>query len=301
MTAPASPRIIGLIVARTGSTRVPGKALIDIKGRAVLAHVIRLCKRIDGLAGLCLTTSTLPQDDPLVAIAEAEGIPIFRGDPELVLDRVYGAGLAHNADAIVYLGGDCPLMDPDVVTTAIAEFRATGCDYINNYDPPTFPMGLDVNVISMAALRIAFDRAIAPSQRIHPFSYLTFHPDDFSLRNFAQSPDLGTYHWALDYPEDLAFIRLVYDRLFTEDYAFRQQDVLDLIARDPEVAKVHATLIKPQMDHAFFSSPGMMRDFHADIITLCNGAASRLAEADYAGAVERYAEIYFLTKKLSGR
>lgn len=292
-------RTVGMIVARSGSTRVPGKALLDIAGNPVIWHMMRIARQISGLDDVLLATTTEPGDDALAAVAESNRMRVFRGHPENVLDRVHAAAVAASAETLVYIGGDCPLLDPSIISEAIAEFGKRGCDYLSNYDPPTFPGGMDVNVIRFSALDKAFKQAIAPSQRVHAFSYLTFHSGDFTLANFAQPEDLSTYHWSLDYPEDIEFLRLVYARLYRADSVIHMADILRLIREDPAVHAEHARLIKPEVPHAFLASPGMMKDINADIRHLCGLADDAIRARDYVAATQCYREIECIATKLS--
>ena len=290
---------VGMIVARSGSTRAPGKALLDLAGKPVIWHMMRIARQITGVDELLLATTTSPGDDALVSVAESNGMRVFRGHPENVLDRVHAAAVASGARTLVYIGGDCPLLDPSIISAAIVEFRKLGCDYVSNYDPPTYPGGMDVNVIRFDALDKAFKQAIAPSQRIHAFSYLTFHPEEFSVTNFAQAEDVSTYHWSLDYPEDIEFLRLVYARLYRADSVIHMADVLRLVREDPAVRAEHERLIKPKVPHAFLSSPGMMNDINADIRHLCGLVDDAIRARDYAAATRCYSEIQRIATKLN--
>lgn len=292
-------RVIGIIVARTGSTRVPGKVLLDISGRPLIWHMIRIAKQVKGLDAVWLATTTLEQDDVLVQLAQDQGISVSRGDAENVLDRLYAAAKASKADVIVYIGGDCPLLDPSLVSAALADFHASNCDYLCNYEPPTYPGGQDINIISSSALTVAYERASAKSQRIHPFSYLTFHPEDFSIKNFAQDNDLSAYHWSIDYTEDVEFVRLVYRHIYDGKSNIRMMDVLALIEREAEVGDYHARLVKPKVSHAFFSSPGIMKDIIADIINLTDTAIAAIGENKFYKAEKYFREIALITTKLS--
>jgi spore coat polysaccharide biosynthesis protein SpsF len=292
-------RTVGLIVARGGSTRTPGKALLPVEGKPVLWHMIQIAREIRGLDSLALATTTLSTDDALAEVARGEDIAVHRGDPERVLDRIHQAAVAERADAIVYIGGDCPLLDPDVVSRGIDMFHASGCDYLSNYAPPTFPGGLDVNVITMGALDEAYTRAVAPSQRVHAFSYLTFHPEQFTVGNIEHDRDLSTAHWSLDYPEDVEFIRAVYARLYDRSRAIRMNDVLRLLESDEAVAAIQRRLVKPKVSHAFFSSPGMMKDITSDIESLCVSAKEAIARGALADAQRLFREVYCIARVLS--
>jgi spore coat polysaccharide biosynthesis protein SpsF (cytidylyltransferase family) len=260
--------VVAMIIARMGSTRVPGKSLMEIAGRPMLDHMIDIARQMKAVDDFAVVTSSLPADDPIAERAHALGVKVGRGHPEYVLDRIVETNRDLKADVVVYVGGDCPLLDPALIDKGIAAFAARGCDYLNNYDPPTFPEGMDVNVITTRAVNEAYERALAPSQRIHAFSYLTNHPEEFSVSNFDNDVDLSHHHWSVDFPEDLAFVRAVYERLYQPGRPIHIADVLDLIARDAAVAEMDRKLQRGPVTHAFSNSPGIIRDMRNDIQAL---------------------------------
>lgn len=287
-----------MVVARMGSTRVPGKSMKDLCGHTVLWHVLKVAKQVRGADDICLATTDLPGDDALVRLAQDEDIPCVRGDAERVLDRLYGAAVKMRADVIVEIGGDCPLLDPEIVSAALEDFLATPCDYLCNYEPPTFPEGMDINIVSMAALEKAWRYAIAPSQRIHPFSYLTYHPESFVIRNYAMTPDLSRHHWSLDFPEDMALIRAAYDRLWKAGSPIRLEDLLSLLATDESFAKIDKNLERPKVTHAFWNSPGIIRDMHNDITALIKSAHENQEQCNYSLAKQYYSEALRIVERL---
>lgn len=286
------------MVARTGSTRVPGKALLEVGGRTVVENVLRAAKKIQGIDQVALATSTLPQDQKLGEIAARLDIKTYFGDPERVLDRVWGAIEMFGADVIVEIGGDCPLLDPSVISRALVQFKAEKLDYLSNYDPPTFPEGLDVNIVSVAAVKRAYAEAIAPSQRIHPFSFLTHHPELFKLGNFVNDQDLSEMHWSLDFPEDIEFIRYVYEKLEPGESAISMKSVLALIASDARAHTLNEKIRKPKSLHAFWNSPGIIRDMHEDLRALSKIGESASAEKNLNKAAHAYSEIARISKYL---
>jgi spore coat polysaccharide biosynthesis protein SpsF len=272
--------------------------MLDLCGRPALWHIIENTKRAARLHKVCLATSTLTQDDPLAAIAGSCGIETVRGDPERVLDRIYGAAIHCKADFIVDIGGDCPFIYPRLIDEAIAFFMNGECDYLCNYEPPTFPEGFDINILTMNALSSAWELAIAPSQRIHPFSYLTRHKERFRVDNYAMSPDLSQYHWSLDFTEDAVFIRAVFERLYRPDRAIEIDDILELIEKDAGIKTLHQQLLRPKALHAFWNSPGMMRDMHHDIVVLAQMAQEAATKEDFNKAFRCYEEILSIAGEL---
>lgn len=292
-------RVVAMVIARMGSTRVPGKSLMEIAGRPMLDHMIDIARQMKSVDDVAVVTSSLPADDPIADRARAQGVKVGRGHPEYVLDRIVEANRELNADVVVYVGGDCPLLDPAVIDQGIAAFAVRGCDYLNNYDPPTFPEGMDVNVIATRAVNAAFQRALAPSQRIHAFSYLTNHPEEFSVSNFDNDVDLSHHHWSIDFPEDLEFVRAVYERLHQAGRPIHVADVLDLIARDPVVGELDRKLQRGPVTHAFSNSPGIIRDMKNDILALQSAADKAAAGGNHDLARRSRSEMARIEQQLA--
>ena len=294
------PTVVIVVVARMGSTRVPGKALIDICGRPAISHVLQIAKNIGGADAVCLATSDQAQDDPLAEFARREEIYCYRGEAEQVLDRLYSAAKAMNAEVIIEIGGDCPLLDPALVSDALKVFFASAADYVSNYDPPTFPEGMDINIISFAALEMIWKRAIAPSQRIHPFSYITFHPDEFLSDTFQMSPDLSNHHWSLDFPEDVELIQMAYERLWRGNCPIRLADLTTLLDIDEEFARKDMKLKRPVVLHAYWNSPRMIMDMNNDIATLAERAYEHFQNGKNVEAGKCYREVIKIAECLRG-
>jgi len=295
-----SERRVGILVARMGSSRIPGKALLEVCGKPVLEHVLNVARVIGGLSELCIATGEGERDDPVAALAASQKVRCIRGDPERLLDRIRSAAVQTSADAVVHLQGDCPFLDPQVTTRAIESWRAEPCDYLCNYEPPTFPEGLDVNIVARRALEIAWQEALAPSQRVHPYSFITLHRERFQIRNFEMSPDLSRHHWSLDFPQDIEFVRAVYERLYAPGSIVYLEDVLHLIETDDGVRQLDRALLRPKVDHAFWNSPGIVRDMSADIGALRLRASGLQEEGRYAEASVCYDEIGNIAGALDG-
>lgn len=292
-------KVVGYIISRSGSTRVPGKALLDINGSPMIARVIDIAKKVKDLNEVCLATTNLSADDVLSKIAQIKGISVYRGDPENVLDRIYHAALEARADVIVYVGGDCPLIDPLIVDAAIEKFIKEGCDYLSNYDPPSYPGGYDINIISFDALSTAYQNTVAPSQRVHAFSYLTFHPEIFKICNFENSIDYSQFHWSVDYPGDIELTRAIYKYTDEHKIDISFDNLIKIIRDNPIINSLNRELIKPKVSHAFYSSQSMMRDITNDIDYLSRLALNRINSGEYLEAQKLYHEIAVIAKKLS--
>lgn len=298
MTKPRLGKVLGIVVARMGSTRIPGKSVLPLAGKPALWHVITNVKRAKAISQICLATSDLPSDDVLAEIARDLGVEVFRGFPEQVLDRVCGAVDRFGADVMIEIGGDCPFITGEILDDALATFAAGDYDYLCNYEPPTFPEGLDVNILKISALNAARKNALAPSQRVHPFSYLTRHRESYKIGNYAMEPDLSHYHWSLDFPEDKEFVQAVYQRLYRPGSAITVPDVLALIAKDPAVAALNERIVKPKVAHAFWNSPGIVRDMHTDVSALADMANQATSAGNPTLAAQCYDEISLILPEL---
>src|SRR5262245_53776967 len=142
--------MLGIVQARVSSTRLPGKVLKPILGATMLARQMERLQRSQAMDRLIVATSTDASDDAIEALCRASEVPCWRGSLDDVLDRFHGAARAHNATDVVRLTGDCPLADPLVIDAVVRLYRSSGVDYASNTIVPTFPDGLDVEVMSIA-------------------------------------------------------------------------------------------------------------------------------------------------------
>lgn len=291
-------KVDAIIVARTGSTRVPGKALFEVAGKPMLQHVIERVKQCKQVGTVCMATTDLVADDAIASLATELNVKVYRGHPEHVLERVYHAAKSINAEHIIEIGGDCPLIDSEILDQAILYYHQSDCDYLNNYNPPTFPEGLDINVLSVSVLTTAFEEAIAPSHRIHPFSYLPDNPDRFKVENYTFRNDLSRFHWSFDFPEDYEFIKSVYEKLYSTNPFFGMRDVLLLIESDDQISLLNKNLMTPAVEHAFWNSPGIIRDLNNDVAHLIQVAATAIENKDFAKANRCYKHIIQVAQEL---
>lgn len=246
MPTPADRPVVAIIQARMGSTRLPGKALIDIGGMSMLARVVRRVQRARTIAGVVVATTVGAADDAIVAECARLGVPTTRGSEDDVLDRYYQAAVAHQAQVIVRITSDCPLIDPDVIDLVVQAFQQAAPDYASNTLERRYPRGLDLEVFSFAALEQAWREAAEPYQRAHVTPFLYQHPERFRMLAVSGADDHSAHRWTVDTPEDLAFVRAVYARLGDAD-AFSWRAVLDLIEREPALAAINAHIEQKEL------------------------------------------------------
>lgn len=189
------------------STRLPGKVLADLAGKPVLTWVERAARATLGVDDVWVATSTSAADGAVTAWCTTNGVPVHRGSENDVLDRYAGAAKASGAQVIVRLTADCPLLDPAVIAQTIRLRSMTDADYASNVDPPTWPDGLDCEVLTAKALFAAAAEATRPSDREHVTPFVRNNRDRFTAEALiAPLPGLAAERWTLDTPEDLALI-----------------------------------------------------------------------------------------------
>lgn len=238
------PRVLGILQARTTSARLPAKVLAPIRGRAMILRQVERVARARSLDDLVVATSDDASDDALAALLGGEGVAVHRGPLDDVLARFLGALDAHPAEHAVRLTGDCPLADPAVIDATVTLHRAERADYTSNCASPSFPDGLDVEVIRAEALRAAGAEARLPSEREHVTPFLRAHPARFRLAELSAPVDRSALRFTVDTPADLAFVRAVYDALHPGDPAFGTEAVLALLDARPDIAALNAGQVR---------------------------------------------------------
>ncbi len=251
-------KTVVIIQARMGSTRLPGKVLADVAGYPLLYHVLNRARQIAEIDEVMVATTTLPADEQLLGFARRWGAPAYAGSCDDVLDRYYQAGRQTGADTIVRVTADCPLLDPEVAGSVLARFRQGDLDYASNTHPPTFPDGLDTEVCSFETLRRAWCEGQLKSEREHVMPYIWKHPELFRLGNVTHSPDLSALRWTVDEPEDLEFVRRVFQYMRCTP-SFGMPQVLDLLQAHPELGQVNAAFERNEGYRKSLNQDGIYR------------------------------------------
>jgi spore coat polysaccharide biosynthesis protein SpsF len=236
-------KVVAIIQARMSSTRLPGKVLLDLAGEPMLARVVERTRRAERVDETVVATSTDASDDPIESFCQDRGYSCFRGSLHDVLDRYYQAAKQYQADVIVRITADCPLIDADVVDQVVGEFmeRQPSVHYATNCLPErTFPRGLDTEAIRFDALARAWFEDNDPARREHVTPYIYHHPGLFCIHGVTLGDDCSSHRWTVDTPEDLALVRELYVRLDAARTDWR--DILSLIEREPELVKINEAI-----------------------------------------------------------
>lgn len=241
-------KIVGLLAARMGSTRLTGKVLMPFCQSTVLEWCVNRIRRSNHLNQLVVATTDQPEDDVLQAACEKLGVAVFRGSSEDVLDRFYRAATAYHADAIVRVTGDDPLIDPVVIDRVIEAFLANDppFDYVSNVIPyRTYPRGQDTEVIAYSALERAWKEDTNPLLREHVTQYIVRHPELFSHKTVAHTQDYSHYRWALDTAQDFAFFNALSDHLDNDRISWLR--VIQILQTHPKLSKINDQVVQKQV------------------------------------------------------
>ena len=269
MTPDTSSHTIAIIQARMGSSRLPGKVLLDLAGQPMLRRVVERTRRAKTIDRVVVATTTEPSDDPLVELCTELDYACYRGSLYDVLDRYYQAARQFDASNIVRITADCPLIDPEVVDRTVRAFfgettkddvllsvtktgsnplnqqpaHAQPYDFVANRLPPpwgrTYPIGLDTEVCTFAALESAWNEAGAKHQREHVMPFLYENLQRFRVLLVNHSENFGTLRWTVDTAEDLEALRQIYAHFpGRDDFSWLQ--VLALYQREPQLAQINA-------------------------------------------------------------
>ena len=237
------PNTIAIIQARVGSSRLPGKVLRDIGGQPMLYRVVVRARHAQTVGRVVVATTTDAGDDPVEAFCNQQGFPVFRGDPFDVLDRYYQAAATFQAETVVRLTADCPLLDPAEIDRTVRAFQAAGVDFAANRLPPpwkrTTPIGMDTEVVTMTALSRAWQEADARYAREHVMPYLYEAPGRFKTLLVNHAPDWGDVRLTVDTPEDLELIRRITAH-FGNGNDFGMAEAVQYLQSHPELSEINA-------------------------------------------------------------
>lgn len=205
------PRIVAVVPARLGSTRLPGKVLLDLADRTILDWVVGRARRARAIDQLVVATTSEPSDDDLVQYCRDAGYPVIRGSRDDVLDRVVTAAASERADIVIRLASHGPLIDPEIVDSLVDIHQREHRDYTTNSlpapHPRTYPIGLDVEVVSMSALTEAWANRSDQRHRENVTPYLYEEPGRFNVRLVAGEDSAGDARWAVETRADLEALR----------------------------------------------------------------------------------------------
>ena len=234
--------VVVIVQARMSSTRLPGKTLKEVSGKSLLSLLLERIKRAKSPHQILVATTTNPDDQKIVDLCSKEEIAVFRGSESDVLERYKETAERYQADVIVRITADCPLIDPDVIDLVIDTYldHYPEYDYVSNTLEKTYPRGLDVEVFSKRVLDEIAKEAKAPQDRQHVTLYIYSHPEKYRLKNVARDQDTSHYRLTVDTSEDFELIRRIIEALYPKKPHFTLEDVLQLLDEHPDWPKINA-------------------------------------------------------------
>lgn len=235
--------IHAIIQARMGSSRLPGKVLMNLSGKSVLQHIINRLKQSKYINQIIVATSDNDENGAIFELCDSINISCFRGSEDDVLDRFYQTGkeFGFNLDDIVIrITADCPLIDYEIVDNTIKLHLDEKNDYTSNTMPCTFPDGLDCEVFNFSVLINTWQNANLSSEREHVTLYIRNHPEIFKLGGLKNNVDYSYLRWTLDEQEDYILINEIYENLYDINEFFNMGDVLKLLEVRPELKDINS-------------------------------------------------------------
>jgi spore coat polysaccharide biosynthesis protein SpsF len=227
---------LAILQARMCSTRMPGQILAPVLGEPLIWRQLERIRRARSLSKVVVATSTAPADDALAGFLLGRGVSVCRGEPEDMLGRFAASVRTWAPDRVVRLKADCPLVDPQVIDAAVALSARTGAAWAGNCEIRSYPMGMEVEVVTAEALIAAESEAVRPEDRSDATAYIRRYPLRFPQAHLVSTPDRSAHRWTVDRPEDFALVREVYRRLYPESPDFGVEEVAELLEQRPELA-----------------------------------------------------------------
>ena len=227
---------IGCIIqARMGSTRLPGKVLMQINNKPMLHYLIKQLEFSKEINEIVIATTTLKEDLEIVKFAKKNNIRFFIGSDDDVLDRYYQCAKEFSFSTIVRITADNPLIDPHIVDKVIRCFKDNTYDYVSNAISRTFPYGTEVEIFSFNALENAWKNACKHSEREHVTSFIYKNKTKFKTFNLTNKIDLSRFRWTIDRPNDLKLVREIISK--NNKFPITTEAVLKILKENPDLLK----------------------------------------------------------------
>lgn len=225
---------LAIIQARMSSSRLPGKVLEEINGSPAIKFQIDRLK-LSSVDEIVVATSTDPSDDVLVDYLNKIKVVSRRGPLNDVANRFEVVLDEFEPVNFLRLTADCPFVMPNLLDEMLRKFSIENLDYLSNTNPPTFPDGLDIEIVRTEAFRKLLQYDLSVVEREHVTLAFAGKCDLFNMGSFANVEDLSDLRWTLDYPEDLEFLRSVAKLLIGREHEFTLKDVLSILKSNPDI------------------------------------------------------------------
>ena len=228
---------LAIVQARMTSTRFPGKVLAPLAGEPMVIRQLERIQRATTLDGIVVASSTDATDDELAQVLDANGFDVVRGDLNDVLARFITVIDQYQPQTVVRLTADCPLISPRVIDKVVRRFETDDFDYVSNTMTPTYPDGLDVEVVRASVLQEVARVTTDTHEREHVTLGVYRRQDTYRIGNVAGDVDLSDLRWTVDTPEDYAFVQAVYGALYPGRPDFDFDEILAFLRQHPQISR----------------------------------------------------------------
>jgi len=238
-------RTVVIVQARFGSSRLPGKVMLSLGGKTVLRRVLDRCQQIKNAVDVCCAISETKDSDVVADEALKAGAHVYRGSETDVLARYYWAAKMLNADVILRVTSDCPLLDPAVCDRLLELRDETEADYACNNMPSSWPHGLDCEAVPLMWLERAYLEATASFEREHVMPFIRNHPDAKKVNLSCPEEGLKEHRWTLDTPRDLEFMQSIFEHLKEGRENWDWRVPLELVRANPTLSLLNSGEVTP--------------------------------------------------------
>ena len=225
-----------------GSTRLPGKVLMQLNGQTTLSSLLKQLKYSKLLNRKIIATTINPEDDIIKNFTQSNNVELFRGSSDDVLDRYYQCAKYFSLQHIVRITADNPLLDPEILDDVIALYKKGHFDYVNNFTKRTFPYGTEVEIFSFHVLEKVWKNAKTLYDREHVTSYIYNNPNEFTSKCIEYNVDYSYLHWTVDRIEDLKLVQIILSKI--KKRPVLMNDIIELFSKEPNLIKINANTSK---------------------------------------------------------
>jgi spore coat polysaccharide biosynthesis protein SpsF len=232
-----STHTLAILQARMSSSRLTGKVMMKINGQPMIYWQIQRILESKNVNQLVVVTSDQSTDDPLVAFLQKNAVDVHRGSLNNVLSRFHEVDMKYSSDAFIRLTGDCPLVMPDLIDKMVEQFYEQDVDYLSNTLIPTFPDGLDVEILKHGVLEKLTNFHLNQNEMEHVTYGVYKRPELFKLQNFINDTNRSQDRWTVDYLEDLEFVREIFKNFSGRENKFSYKDVCSFLEERPDLLR----------------------------------------------------------------
>lgn len=234
-------KVVAIVQARTGSTRLPDKVMFNIEGKPILQHILDFLKHCKLVDQIVVATTILTEDDKIEKLVKNMGIHCFRGSPDDVLKRYYECAQKFNAELIVRITADNPLIDPELVDVIIKTCKETNCDYSSNMVHQSYPLGYLVEALTFSTLKKIYEEQKDPMSKEHVTYHIRQNPDMYNVKEVSTPPKMERPFWRLtvDHMEDFNLISKIFSLLYVPGSYIKYDSVVQLLDNNKDLLLIN--------------------------------------------------------------